>query len=149
MKTLMNLAGLSLAVLMSGAASAQELSPVPAAPGTVYGPPVGEHIVYDGVANGPIHLDAAPEPVFTNVKYVDKKKMQPCAVTKIIRVNDPCACDDGCCGPKCVYIAICVPPCGCEDVRCRRDGDRMRYDYGKYAVDVRVKKGYIVVDYKK
>ncbi|APZ92618.1 hypothetical protein [Fuerstiella marisgermanici] len=153
MKTFTKLAGLSLAVLISGSAFAQNLTAIPAAPGTVYGAPIDGHVVHDGFIHdsypGPIHLDAAPEPLFTRVKYKDKKKAHPCAVTKIIRVNDPCACDDGCCGPKCVFIEICVPPCGCENVKCRRDGDRLRYDYGKYAVDIRVKKGYIVVDYKR
>ena len=68
---------------------------------------------------------------------------------KIIKVNVPCAGRKDCC-ESCVYIEICVPPCACDEkVRCRRKGDRVRYDYGKYAVDVRVKKGFIVVDYQK
>lgn len=101
------------------------------------------------IVPGPVYVEAAPEPLFTRVKYVDKREMHPCAVTKIVRVNDPCA-RKGACGEKCVYIQICVPPCDCEeDIRCRRRGDRMRYDYGKYKVDIRVRKGYIVVDYQK
>ena len=142
MKKLLQLAGLSLAVLIAGPVSADELTPIPEIPGTIYGAPVAEQIV-----EGPVYVDSAPIPLFTSVKYVDRKKMHPCAVPKIIRVNDPCP-SHGCCGPQCVYIEICVPPCGCEHVKCRKHGDRMRYDYGKYAVDVRVKKGYIVVDYK-
>lgn len=145
MKNVFKLGALSLAVLIAGPVSAIDLTPVPAAPGTVFGPSPGE------VVHGPVYVDAAPEPLFTAVKYVDRHEMHPCAVTKIVRVNDPCACKDrgNCCGPKCVYIEICVPPCGCEEVKCRRHGDRVRYDYGKYAVDVRVRKGYIVVDYQK
>lgn len=145
MKRISQFAMLCLVAIVAAPAMAIDLTPVPAVPGSPYGQPVGEHVV-----QGPVYVDAAPEPLFTNVKYVDKREMHPCAVSKIIRVNDPCACKDqcNCCGPKCVYIEICVPPCGCEEVKCRRDGDRVRYDYGKYAVDVRVKKGHIVVDYQ-
>jgi hypothetical protein len=98
----------------------------------------------------PIAETAGTFPLFQCVKYTDTHEMSPCAVTKIIAVNDPCACNDpcNCCGPKCVYIQICVPACACERVSSRRHGDRVRYDYGKYAVDVRVKKGYIEVDYQ-
>ncbi len=108
---------------------------------------------------------AAPDPVsggaqalFNCVKYVDKDEMAPCAVPKIIKVLDPCpqpkCCDPcACCKPappKCVNITICVPKCACAcpKVTCSRNGKRVRYDYGKYAVDVRVKKGYIEVDYQ-
>ena len=145
MKRLIQLACICLAVCIAAPAHATDLTPIPAQPGAVFGPSVGGHIV-----DGAVYVDAAPEPLFTRVKYVDQREMHPCAVPKLIRVNDPCACKNpcSCCGPKCVYIQICVPPCGCEDVRCRRQGDRLRYDYGKYAVDVRIKKGYIVVDYQ-
>ena len=145
MKRLTQLAGICLAVCIAGPAHATDLTPVPVVPGAVFGPSVGGHIVDDAV-----YVDAPPELLFTAVRYVDKREMHPCAVPKIIRVNDPCACNDpcNCCGTKCVYIQICVPPCGCEEVKCRREGDRVRYDYGKYAVDVRIKKGHIVVDYQ-
>ena len=147
MKHKMTLAGLSLAFLIAGSASAEELMPIPAAPGTILPAPQAP------IVDAPVYVDSAPAPLFTNVKYVDKREMHPCAVPKIIMVNDPCVCKDkcnSCCAPpQCVYIQICVPPCGCEHVKCKRDGDRVRYDYGKYAVDVRVKKGFIVVDYQK
>lgn len=98
--------------------------------------------------------EVAPQPepgaaieLYCNVKYKDLDEMAPCASPKIIAVKDPCACECGCCAPPCVYIKICVP-CGCEVVTCSKNGDRIRYDYGKYAVDVRVKKGYIEVDYQ-
>jgi hypothetical protein len=104
--------------------------------------------------------DAAPAPaptpeaaaveLYCNVKYKDLHEMACCAVEKIIEVKDPCACHDAChcCKPACVFIKICVPSCGCEVVTCSKNGDRIRYDYGKYAVDVRVKKGFIEVDYQ-
>ena len=120
---------------------ADGLQPIPAPAGSPFGMEIGTPV------EAPIHYDTAPAPLFQCVKYVDKHEMHPCAVPKIIRVNNPCA-DDGCCEPQCVYIQICVPPCGCETVKCRRRGNRVRYDYGKYAVDVRVKKNRIVVDYQ-
>lgn len=121
---------------------------VPPAPGVVGPPPM-----MDGqmIPSEPYDLGhGAPVELFHRVKYKDLREMAPCAVPKIVYVNDPCACNDpcNCCGPKCVAIQICVPPCACEDVRVRRNGDRVRYCYGEYAVDVRVKKGYIEVDYQ-
>lgn len=151
MKKLLKLMALIVAVLAAVPATAVDLTPVPAPPGTVYGAPIEMGVPIEGtIIEGPVYVDSCAEPLFTNVKYVDRKEMHPCAIPKIIRVNDPCAGkhDVGCCGPKCVYIEICVPPCGCEEVKCRKHGDKVRYDYGKWAVDVRVKKGFIVVDYQ-
>ena len=130
------------AFLLSGTTlTGQELFPVPEIPF------IGGETVVLGPTN---YMDAPMQgiPLFTRVKYKDLREMAPCAVPKIIVVKDPCACDDGCYAPKCVCIEICVPPCGCEEVKCKRNGNRMRYDYGKYAVDVRIKKGYIEVDYQ-
>lgn len=111
-----------------------------------------ESIVHSPIVQGPIHYDHAPIPLFTRVKYVDRREAHPCAITKIIKVNNPCVSRRArklSCTDECVYIEICVPPCGCEDVKCRRNGDRVRYDYGKYKVDVRIKNGFVVVDYQK
>lgn len=137
--------------LVLGQANGQEAAPAPT--------PVPEH--------GTI-VEAAPEALFEHVKYKDLHEMAPCAVPRIIAVNDPCdepcdccekscgckkscGCEKTCCAceKKVVFIQICVPECSCEEeVICRRDGDRVRYDFGKYAVDVRVKKGHIEVDYQ-
>jgi len=145
MKYAGKLMGLCLTLVIVGSALAQDnqvLQPVPEA------------------------SDSAAIELFNCVEYKDLDEMAPCAVTKIIQVNDPCACRDACncCSRKCVYIQICVPPpcvcqslpaccgssppCSCERVRSRKGGDRVRYDYGEYAVDVRVKDGYIEVDYQ-
>ena len=43
---------------------------------------------------------------------------------------------------------ICVPPCGCETVKVSKDGRKVTYDYGKYSIDIRVKKDHIEVDYQ-
>ena len=122
-------------------------------------------LIVSGSAFG---LDQNLEPVpatddavelFKCVKYKDHDEIAPCAVPKIIQVLDPCACEDpcNCCERKCVSIKICVPPpceckCACEcegeQVKVSKNGTRVRYDYGEYAVDVRVKEGYIEVDYQ-
>ncbi len=118
-------------------ASAGQLLPVPEYPAPV----PDEPYVYE--------LSAAPAvPVSHNVKYKDLDEMSPCAAPKIIVVRNPCAdpCDP--CEPECVAIQICVPTRGCELISCRRNGNRIRYDYGKYAVDVRIKRNYIEVDYQ-
>ena len=115
------------------------------------------------------HLEPAPDTdavkLFQCVKYKDQDEIAPCAVPKIIQVKGPCACEDSCdcckpsdcckpcdcckcCEPKCVSIKICVPPCGCEEVTVSKNGTQVRYDYGEYAVDVRVKDDHIEVDYQ-
>jgi hypothetical protein len=84
--------------------------------------------------------------LFDCVKYKDERKIHPCAVPMIVSVPDPCAgpCD---CGPKCVYVKICVPPCECPEVKCRKNGDKLIYDFGKYEVEITSRKGTVVVDY--
>ena len=51
---------------------------------------------------------------------------------------------DKCCR---VNIEICVPPCQNEIVRCYRDGDRLRFCYGQYSVDVTSRRRDVVVNY--
>ena len=109
------------------------------------------------------------------VKIEDPDHIAPCAEPLIIKVLDPCwkpdpcacACDQK---PKCVYVKICVPKkkapccapkpsccapkpaCGCEKDRgpkitCKKNGAYTKYDYGKYRIEIRVKNGWVVVDY--
>ncbi|HQX51407.1 MAG TPA: hypothetical protein PLY87_25790 [Planctomycetaceae bacterium] len=139
MKSIAKLCVASVLVLVGVAQAGQELAPIPEA---AFGG-------MDQVMNEPvIYMDPTAVEVYTNVKYKDLREMAPCAVPKFIMVKDPCACDDGCHPVPCVCIQICVPECGREEVTCRRHGDRIRYDYGKYAVDVRIKRNHIEVDYQ-
>jgi hypothetical protein len=92
--------------------------------------------------------------LFDCVCYKDLKNIHPCAVPRIVMVPDPCACNDpcSCCEPKCVAIQICVPPtdecCGPEEKHiCKNGGKKQKYCFGKYAVEITVKKGVVVVDY--
>ena len=128
--------------------------PAPAADGVV----VPEGVVVPHGAAMPYGVMATPDPLaggavplFHAVRYKDLDEMAPCAVPMIIQVPDPCACHDpcNCCAPQCVSIQICVPPCGCAPrIKSNRRGDRIEYCFGEYSVDVRVKRGYIEVDYQ-
>lgn len=138
-------------LLLAGVVQSQELAPIP----DLHVPQV-PYSYADDSATGELivvepstYLDATEYrgTLFTRVKYTDLHEKSPCAVSKIIMVKNPCR-KDSCCEPDMVCIEICVPPCACEDVRCRSFGNRIRYDYGKYAVDVRIKRGYIQVDYQ-
>jgi hypothetical protein len=128
----------------------------PPAPGIAVPPapmaPVGELIPGPGPAavGGP-PLALAPAPMlYPCVKYRDRHRIAPGAVPMCVAVRDPCAGKDrcGCNGPpKCVLVEICVPPCGCPKITCRHDGTRVRYDYGKYAVNITSRHGVVVVNY--
>jgi len=100
-------------------------------------------------AGGP-PLPLAPVPVlFPRVKYKDRHHIAPCAVPMYVAVRDPCEKHDRCsCGPpKCVLVEICVPPCGSPKITSKHDGARVRYDYGKYAVNITSRHGVVVVNY--
>jgi hypothetical protein len=139
-------------VLLSGVVQAQQLVPVPDMhiPDIPYadtdvGDEIGQPMTVDSTTFiDPVVYTGA---LFTRVKYTDLREKAPGAVTKIITVKNPCR-HRGCNEPETVCIEICVPPCGCETVKCRLFGNRIRYDYGKYAVDVRIKRDYIQVDYQ-
>jgi hypothetical protein len=103
----------------------------------------------------PIPVQGTAIPLFSCVKYKDQCKAAPCAVPMIVMVKDPCPvpCDpcNRCAtpAPKCVAVQICVPPCSTcpPKVTCKRCGEYVRYDFGKYAVEIRSKKGVVTVDY--
>lgn len=83
-------------------------------------------------------------PLYDNVKVLFPKNIAPCAVQKIVSVPDPC---NPCC---CVFVAICVPPCGCEEVVTVHPRlDRVTFDYGEYRVRITERKGTLVIAYLK
>jgi hypothetical protein len=101
-------------------------------------------------AGGPPIAMAAGVELYPRVKYHDRRHIAPCAVPMVVAVQDPCARRDPCaaCGPpKCVLVEICVPPCGCPKICTKHNGTKVRYDYGKYAVNITSRHGVIVVDY--
>lgn len=121
--------------------------------------PAGEYVVEDealhpvpaGSPIGTIVCDACDAngiELYEHVKVVQARKIHPCAVSKIVQVPNPCY--DPCCplnSDPCVFVEICVPPCACEEVRCSKRGDRVKFDYGKYAVKVTNRRGLLVVNY--
>jgi hypothetical protein len=93
-----------------------------------------------------IVTDSAPATLFECVKYRDLKNVHPCAVEKIVAVPDPCK-DPCACGPQCVFVRVCVPPCDCYETKCRRNGNKIIMDFGKYEVEITSARGQVVVDY--
>jgi len=85
--------------------------------------------------------------LFPCVRYEDLHNIHPCAVKKVVAVTDPCHDRKSCCPPKQVYVEICVPPCGCVKVRKSCRGHKVKYDYGKYTVEITSKRGKVHVDY--
>ncbi len=84
----------------------------------------------------------APIALYSNVRYRAERNIAPCAVSKIVSVADPC--NPGCC----VNVEICVPPCECECVKVSKCGTKVKYDYGKYEVEVTSRRtGVVVVNY--
>ena len=93
-------------------------------------------------------LTAPAIPMFERVRYVSERKKAPDAVTKVIVIKDPTQRRAAAADPeRCVAIEICVPPCECEKVTPNKSGNRIRYNYGKYGVEVRIKNGRVVVAY--
>ncbi len=151
MKTIARMCSVCV-ILLAGVVQAQELElapipdlHIPAVPYVDQGVEMSQPMVGDPV----VFVDPVvyTGTVFTRVKYTDVHEKSPCAQPKLIMVKNPCA-DEGCCEPAMVCIEICVPTSGCEEVTCRRFGNRIRYDYGKYAVDVRIRRDHIQVDYQ-
>jgi hypothetical protein len=110
--------------------------------------------VPDGPAVGaePVPVQSVAIPLYHCVKYKDQRKIAPCAVPMIVMVKDPCAKCDPCnpCAPApCVAVQICVPPCSTcpPKICCKRGGEYVSYDFGKYRVEIRSRKGVVKVDY--
>ena len=101
------------------------------------------------VSQMPVVPVSADISLFPCVRYRSTRNIAPCAVPVIVQVPDPCTPRDrcGCTVRPCVNVEICVPTCGCPDVCVTRNGNKTRYDYGKYAVNVISLNGRIVVDY--
>lgn len=124
----------------------------------IVGPPliIDQHpgvVEHSGVSE-PVVIDFQPVAeaptiqLFEKVRYTGKRKVAPNAVTKLVVIRDPSQ-------PKrtaptcrnCVAIEICVPPCACETVKANKAENVVRYNYGKYGVEIRIKRGRVVVHY--
>ena len=130
------------------------LEPVPDAVSAQGIPSYADGSYANGPAVGaiPVPTQTVSIPLFQCVKYKDQRKIAPCAVPMIVMVKDPCAkCDpcNPCASPPCVAVQICVPPCSAcpPKVTCRHGGEYVKYDFGKYRVEIRSRKGVVKVDY--
>jgi hypothetical protein len=125
-------------------------APLQPMPDAVYSQPVPTVTAKPVPGQAPIPVESAGIPLAQCVKYKDKCKIAPCAVPMVVLVKDPCAkrCDP-CATPACVAVEICVPPCSTcpPKVTCRRDGEYVKYDFGKYRVEIRSRNGVVKVDY--
>lgn len=104
--------------------------------------------------SGAVVTQGVPMELYSCVKYKHTDDIHPCAVTKIVRVRDPRpVCQDpcSCCppAPRYVYVKICVPPCGCVKRKVSHHGMKVKYDYGKYDVEIKSKNGVVYVEYDK
>ncbi len=89
---------------------------------------------------------AQPVELFQNVRYRGSRNIAPCAVPTVIQVADPCSRGDCC--KSCVNVQVCVPPCDPATVKVTRDGHKVRYDFGKYAVVAKTVGNHVVVHYQ-
>ena len=105
-------------------------------------------------------LSPAPEPgmpwpgaemdpaaaLYPNVEIDDPEKIAPCAVPLVVQVPVPCK--HGC-GPSIANVQIMVPST-CGEPRVKRSWlkNKVKYDYGKYEIEVEVDRdGVVEVDY--
>lgn len=128
-----------------------QLQPVPDAV-SAQGDYSGSAVGGPAVGATPVPTQSVAIPLYHCVKYKDQRKIAPCAVPMIVMVKDPCAkCDrcNPCAAPACVAVQICVPPCSTcpPKVCCKRGGEYVCYDFGKYRVEIRSKNGVVKVDY--
>ncbi|MBS0265025.1 MAG: hypothetical protein JSS02_24040 [Planctomycetes bacterium] len=156
MKKLVCFALAVMGVLTASAAFAIEgpsltaQAPLQPVPDAVSSQPVPSFSARPVPGQAPIPVESAGIPLAQCVKYKDKCKIAPCAVPMVVLVKDPCAkCTDRCATPPCVAVEICVPPCSTcpPKVTCRRNGEYVKYDFGKYRVEIRSKNGVVRVDY--
>ena len=128
------------------------LSPTPDPAYSGYSQPLNQYpsSPYPGMGDsfGAQGYPVASQPIelFRDVRYHGSRNIAPCAVPTIIQVSDPCN-RDRCC-KTCVSVQVCVPPCDPQKIKVTRDGDRVRYDYGKYAVVVKTVGHHVVVHYQ-
>ena len=119
-----------------GEATYGEVVPVPDQPGGAVPMPGAAAPMPSGTV-----VIGTPITLYGNVKYKDRRNIAPCAVPMIVEVPDPC---NPCC---CVAVQICVPPCGTPCITTSKCGTKVKYDYGKYAVEIATRKNRVVVDY--
>ena len=94
-------------------------------------------------ASGPIEL-------YRRVKYDDLDDAHPRGVKQLVAVRDPRACRKvcDCCGPRLVFVEVCVPPHGCPKIKVSKDAGKVELDYGEYEIEIEVEDDEIEVEYE-
>jgi hypothetical protein len=94
-------------------------------------------------ASGPIEL-------YRRVKYDDRDDAHPRGVKQLVAVRDPRACRKvcDCCGPRLVFVEVCVPPHGCPKIKVSKDAGKVELDYGEYEIEIEVEDDEIEVEYE-
>ncbi|ODA33561.1 hypothetical protein [Planctopirus hydrillae] len=117
-----------------GGPSFGQIPPVPGQEPTALQPmadPAYDSMTTTVVSPGAAYVSTPSCVLYECVDYRRERNIAPCAVPKIVSIKDPC---NPC---QCVCVKICVPPCACEEeVKVRRGGDKVIYDYGKYSVEL-------------
>jgi len=108
--------------------------PAPVYPGEAY-PPSGPVYPVEGV------------PLYPRVTYEDLDNIHPCAVTTIVQILDPCENPCRSCGPRCVYVKICVPPNECPRIKVSDGGREVKYKFDEYEVEIESENGIVSVNY--
>ncbi len=140
---------LSLAPALTGQVNSIPMpSPLSPVPDPVYSTPSQPMLnqYSPGQVEYPYTIAPPSAVVYQNVKYRSTRNIAPCAVPTIVQVPDPC--NKNACCKTCVNVEICVPPCDPKCVKVTHDGNKVRYDYGKYAVSVRSIGHHVVVHYE-
>lgn len=96
---------------------------------------------------GIIYEEPIPVPIYRNVRYRQERNIHPNAVKTIVSAPNPTWDPRDPLCPKCVFVEICIPPCELPCAEVRRSGRMYKYDFGKYEVDLIIRRNYILVDY--
>ncbi len=91
------------------------------------------------------HLEGFP--LYHRVEYEDLDNIHPCGVPTVVQVLDPCEnpCDS--CGPRCVYVKICVPPNERPRIKVGDGGREVKYKFRDYSVEIESEDGVVSVNY--
>lgn len=120
----------------------------PAEPPVQVLPPVQEYPAYPAPPSdhcvGDIVTCAVP--LATCVRVEDECNIAPNAVPIVVAVRDPNMCAHEC-HERVVFVQVFVPPCPPQTVRVSPCHTRVTLCYGQYEVDIKTRRGMIVVDY--
>lgn len=100
-----------------------------------------------GVPAYPVSLGNEGYPLYPRVEYEDLDHVHPCGVPTVVQVLDPCENPCASCGPRCVYVQICVPPNQRPRIKVEDHGRKVKYKFDDYQVEIESEDGVVSVDY--